>query len=683
MYDSSVHGELFIAKNILNQLSCLGSHIRKSMANVQRSANTSKVVSIETEDLTVDPVWRVPVLIKPKLNPPANEACESRISVPDEPPLASPERSPSPLGQSLWSLARPPDRSSPHENIRTKASQKDHTCLRRGRRPPRWKLEEDAISRKLKTSTKLAHKGQQTLSLDKTEKASEQMGQGIKMKHIDGVQSASAKSSSPCSSLSKMTEPGLPTPVTESINTTISMRIFPAMDTSTELLNDGTPLQSSHNHQSKMEEKRRRAAHARRAYQSRGTSRQVPVPTSRLLRLADLETALPHRELPGLDQDKVDGAWPDSRTAGAAKEHLSPRCTKRGRRIEAPNPTVIQESRTEASLTIASPKPISSCTGRRVKSFAYTPQLRNARQTPRAQSFNCPGATVAKISNGNLLVVDNPPKSLSAEIESENSQPVPIAPESSNKDIDKIEDTRFSTHNTQEMCLREVSVMIVRQDNSYDSTTSDVLNAQSSGKRVSLTQGDIPTSTSNPPARRGRSQRSKAVLESHISQEALSTSCEFELVPQCENQLLDAKCTRTPALATGQFRDSEVKHSEPEISRKSLSSSPDPMTMSTQQSRGKSRISPTSKQLRKSIIRKRRRKPVTGKRVTKSIRTADSPSLTSMLGRFSDDELCHTPAADNTALTNTPPATPTMSSIARQCGLAGHKCDRALCLTCN
>ena len=105
-YDSNVHGDLFINRNILDQLSRLAPHIRKSIANVKRSSTTSLVVSIETEDLTVDPKWRVPVILQQKPEEKVDEVVEASEPVEAEPVIQScdPERSQSPEGVSLWAL---------------------------------------------------------------------------------------------------------------------------------------------------------------------------------------------------------------------------------------------------------------------------------------------------------------------------------------------------------------------------------------------------------------------------------------------------------------------------------------------------------------------------------------------------------------------------------------------------
>ncbi|MCJ1242811.1 hypothetical protein MMC30_000006 [Trapelia coarctata] len=105
-YDNSVHGDLFINRTILDQLSRLGPHIRKSIANVKRSAATSLVVSIETEDLTVDPKWRLPVILQQKPDEEVDKVVEASEAVEADPmiPECDPERSPSPEGVSLWAL---------------------------------------------------------------------------------------------------------------------------------------------------------------------------------------------------------------------------------------------------------------------------------------------------------------------------------------------------------------------------------------------------------------------------------------------------------------------------------------------------------------------------------------------------------------------------------------------------
>jgi len=109
-YDTNVHGDLFINRTILNQLSRLGPHIRKSIANVKRSAATSVVVSIETEDLTVDPKWRVPVVLQQTPDEEVENAVGSSevVEADSKIPECDPERSPSPEGVSLWALDNMP-----------------------------------------------------------------------------------------------------------------------------------------------------------------------------------------------------------------------------------------------------------------------------------------------------------------------------------------------------------------------------------------------------------------------------------------------------------------------------------------------------------------------------------------------------------------------------------------------
>lgn len=105
-YDTNVHGDLFINRTILKQLSRLGPHIRKSIANVKRSAATSVVVSVETEDLTVDPKWRVPVVLQQSPDEEVETAVGSSeiVEADSKIPECDPERSPSPEGVSLWAL---------------------------------------------------------------------------------------------------------------------------------------------------------------------------------------------------------------------------------------------------------------------------------------------------------------------------------------------------------------------------------------------------------------------------------------------------------------------------------------------------------------------------------------------------------------------------------------------------
>ena len=133
-YDNKVHGELYINRNVLDQLSRLGPHIRKSIAHVKRTAATSKIISIETEDLSVDPKWRAPVLLRQ--DPDANiaEVVEpQQIVLECDPEL---ERSPSPEGRSLWAL-------------------RDSPPSRKGAGQSRWTAEEDSLLWKLKSGRKL------------------------------------------------------------------------------------------------------------------------------------------------------------------------------------------------------------------------------------------------------------------------------------------------------------------------------------------------------------------------------------------------------------------------------------------------------------------------------------------------------------------------------------------------
>ena len=265
-YDSSVHGELFIAKNILSQLSCLGPHIRKSIAYVQRSANTSKVVSVETEDLTVDPVWRVPVVLHPNLSTPSKESCERQKSVSEGSRLASPERSPSPVGRSLWSLDRPVSRSSPYEIVGAKDPKNNPTFLRKGRRPPKWTVKEDAMLRKLRSTTKLTYQELETHFPDRTGKDLEQRWHNMKMNMNEDPQSTSAKSSFPRASLPNITKPEVSTPIIESISNIVSLQTSPTTDTVVEVTDSAIQPSSSHKDQNRKIRKQKRAEHARSAY---------------------------------------------------------------------------------------------------------------------------------------------------------------------------------------------------------------------------------------------------------------------------------------------------------------------------------------------------------------------------------------------------------------------------------
>ena len=147
-YNGDVHGELLIDTSILRQLSNLGPHIRKSIANVQRSATSAKVISIETEDLTIDPKWRVPVLLQKEPGPNVTETPEIiEVGQTD-----SPLRSPSPLNRSLWALETQfPIRKLPMVADKSPA-------LSEELRNVRWTPDEDLRLHRLKNSGKRRYK---------------------------------------------------------------------------------------------------------------------------------------------------------------------------------------------------------------------------------------------------------------------------------------------------------------------------------------------------------------------------------------------------------------------------------------------------------------------------------------------------------------------------------------------
>ncbi|MCJ1284929.1 hypothetical protein MMC26_004266 [Xylographa opegraphella] len=264
-YDSTVHGELLIARNILSQLSCLGPHIRKSIANVQQSANTSKVVSIETDDLTVDPVWRVPVLVRPQFGMPSEEPPQKQSSIPEEARPVSPARSPSPAGHSLWSLDMPVNRSSPYEIAGARESKNNHNFLRKGRRMPRLLDKEEPMLRTLGTATNSTYQEPKTHFSDMAGKGQEQRRQSVEVSASEDSQFSSAKSSSRFASLPKNGEPEISTPIIGTISTTVDIPTSPAKIISAEMT-ACQPL-SSHKSQGKRQGRQRRAEHARTAYQ--------------------------------------------------------------------------------------------------------------------------------------------------------------------------------------------------------------------------------------------------------------------------------------------------------------------------------------------------------------------------------------------------------------------------------
>ncbi|MCJ1387443.1 hypothetical protein MMC18_000286 [Xylographa bjoerkii] len=462
-YDSSVHGELFIPKNVLSQLSRLGPHIRKSIANVQRSSHTSKVVSIETEDLTVDPVWRVPVLVHPKLSTPSEEPHENEQCVPEEPPLASPERSPSPAGQSLWSLERPSDRSSPYENTGTKDFIKNQISQRKGRRPPRWTADEDAMLRKLKSTTKLTYQELETQFPDRTGKALEQRWHGMKMNIVDDSHITSAKSSSPCASLPRITELGLPGPVIESKSTTVNMQTSPATNTSAEMTDSAVLLLSSHEDEGILEGRQRRAEHARRAYQKLTS-----------------ENALKHNEIQDIDESQVNDPQVSSKDIEVAEECISTRRTKRGRRTKIRRPAMTKESPNDTTLTEASFEPSSSRTSRHMEALKDTSRLPKARRPKTTRTPGTPEVTASNYSTENPSITERPLETSLGDIESEKNKKHQAVHEPSSQDINTSTNSRNGRLEIRKTRFKEVSVIITRQDNREALASSTVLEPQSS-----------------------------------------------------------------------------------------------------------------------------------------------------------------------------------------------------------
>ncbi|MCJ1380869.1 hypothetical protein MMC17_003978 [Xylographa soralifera] len=666
-YDSSIHGELFIARNILSQLSCLGPHIRKSIANVQRSANTSKVVSIEIEDLTVDPVWRVPVLLHPKLSTPLEESGGGQQSDPEEPRLASPERSPSPVGQSLWSLDRPVDRSTSYENVGLRDYKNNNMFLRKGRRLLRWTEEEDAMLRKLRSTTKLTSQELETHFPDRTGRALEQRWHSMKMNVIEDSQFISAKSSSPCASLPKITKPEAPAPIIESLSHTVNIPTYIATDTSAKVANSAIPPLSSHKDQNIKEGKQRRAEHARSAYQK-----------------LSLEKPLKRSQIPDIDESQFNDLQASSRDPKIVEQRISLRRTKRAKIVEIRNPAISQESprdARDASLAEVFTPPTSSRIRRRTKASKDISQLRKARRSEKIRSPVFPVAA-SKSLNETKPIVDSLMKSSLADLESENNQQLPDICEPSSRDCKTNENNQLGTNEIWEMNSKEVSVVIVRQDHNNDEASSNIVETQSSEVLFRSTQYDSLTHMSSPPVRRRRSRRNMTGLQLHIGPTSLSTNRETQPEPYSEKAPLRADRDYTPASVVAHSHERKNRNSKVEKLREDLSSSPDLATIYTPQPRKNSRDLSTSKPLRESVSRKPRSKSVLSKRRTKSVSTAESPSLTSMLGEFSDDELSHTPNKGKISLSTTP-TTPTLSAKARRCGLPGYKCIRTLCLTCN
>ncbi|MCJ1435869.1 hypothetical protein MMC27_005245 [Xylographa pallens] len=659
-YDSSVHGELFIARNILSQLSCLGPHIRKSIAYVQRSANTSKVVSVETEDLTVDPVWRVPVILHPNLSTPSEETRERQKSVPEEPRLVSPERSPSPTGQSLWSLARPVSRSSPYEILGTRDSKNNHTFRRKGCQPPKWTVKEDVMLRKLRSTTKLTYQELETHFPDRTGKDLEQRWHNMKMNINEDSQSTSAKSSFPRASLLKVTKPEVPTPIIESIGSIVKLQTSPTTDTVVEVTDSAIQPSSIQRDQNRKIGKQERAEHARSAYQKLNS-----------------EKALKLSEIPDINEREA-----ISKESKLIEQQISPRHTKKAKKVEIRDPTISQETPIDARLTEVLIEPTSSRTSRRTKSSKDILRLRKAIRSRRTPSSVSPDVTASRSSDETLPSVDSLVISSLAEVESEHNQLFPHICEPSSQGSKTYENNQPGRHEIWEMSSKEVSVVIVRQDHSNDQISSSIVEAQSSEGVFRSTQRDSLTHVLSPPVRRGRPRRTVTGSQLHINPKSSSTNCETQPEPHSEEALLRAECGCTPASVIAHSHEREKWNPSVGRSRRDLSSSPDLATTSTPQFRENLKVLSSSKPLRESVSRKPRSKSISSKRRTKPVSAADSPCLTSMLGESSDDELSHILSKGKTSLT-TIPAAPTLSARARRCGLLGYKCDHTHCLTCN
>ncbi|MCJ1402496.1 hypothetical protein MMC11_005716 [Xylographa trunciseda] len=668
-YDSSVHGELFIARNILSQLSCLGPHIRKSIANIQRTANTSKVLSIETEDLTVDPVWRVPLLIRPKLSTPSAESSESQKSIPEQPPLASPERSPSPVGQSLWSLNTPPDRSSLQEKVRAKDCKSNRLSLGKGRRPPRWTVEEDAVLRNLKSTTKLTYQELETRFPGRTDKALEQRWYGMKPNFIGDSQFIPTKSSSPYETLPQIKEPELPVPIMESIIETASIQTSPVTNITAEISVSTVPLSMSISHNTRGVKKgnRRRAEHARRAY---------PKISS--------EKPSKHREGQHLDKRQADNPQASIKSTKISEEHLSPRVTERAGRTEIGSPAIIKKSSIDGRLTVASFEPISSRISKRTGTYKDTSQLPKVRRPKKTQGPVSPEVTASWCSNETPFIGDKLSKNSLVDIGSSNdlgnNRRLPDVRKPSSQDTKTNKNSRLETNEFQGKSFKEISVIIPQRDNSNDPTSPNVVCSQSSEVQPRSTHRDSPTPVSNPRARRGRPRKTIAASKPHNDPESLSMNNEVQPRPSPKIDSLPTEQGYIPWSQEAQSQERDNRDSNGDAPKRHPSSSPD---LAAPSSRGNLRVPTSSKPVRKSISSRLRSNTMSAKRSTKPTSTADSPSLTSMLGYFSDDELSNIRVIGKILLTTTPLITPAVSAKARRCGLSGYRCDRALCLTCN
>ncbi|MCJ1320254.1 hypothetical protein MMC15_005592 [Xylographa vitiligo] len=680
-YDSSVHGKLFIARNILSQLSCLGPHIRKSIANVQRSANTSKVVSVETEDLTVDPTWRVPVLLHPKLSTPSEEPCERPEPVLEEPQLDSPERSPSPVGKSLWSLDRPVSRSSPFEIVGARDSKDNRTLLRKGRRPPRWTLKEDKMLRKLRSTTKLTDQELETHLPGRADKDLEQRRHSMKMNVTEDAQCTFATSSIPCASLPKTTKPEVPAPIIGSISNAVNIQISPNTNTNVEVINSAIQRLPGHKNQNIKEGKHERAEHARRAYRKTCEWCYVCLSIARLLQLAALEKTSKRSEIPDIQKSDINYLQVSDNNAQKLEQRTSRR-TKKAKKVEIRKSAISQEPPTDVSLTEISIEPTSSRISGRIKASKAIIQMPRARRSRKTQSPLSPAFTVSKSLNGTQPAVDRLLKSLLADIDSENNQRFPDVCELSSRDNKSDRNNQIGRHEMGKMSSKEVCVVIVRQDHNNDQSLTNIVEDQASEALFRSTQPESLNHASSPQARRGRPRRNWTGSQQHIGLKSSPRNHEIQPEPHSEKASLRTERGYNPASVCALSHEHQNRNSKMEKSRNDLSSSPDLASTTTPQSRENLKVLSSSKPLGESVSRKLRGKSVSGQRNAKPVPTADSPSLPSILGEFSDDELSHTRKRGKSSLTTIPTTLP-LSARTRRCGLPGYKCGRTLCLTCN
>ncbi|MCJ1478783.1 hypothetical protein MMC13_007467 [Lambiella insularis] len=630
LHNSAVHGELFITRNILSQLSRLGPHIQRSIANVQRSANSSKVVSIETEDLNTDPMWRVPVLLQTssssRLDEPSTEQSVEDLQ------LDSPQRSPSPLGQSLWSL-RPPSYSSKRY------------------RHKKLNLEDDIKLQARQSTGELRSRDLKTQSSGRTLSAIQKVCEDLRpsQNSISPMISATTEVLQPyplgknplCSSMSVKASSS----VSESLASTPSSRKGPEV-----MVRDPDLSLSSQDSLHLSKSKNRLAARAQTTYQETRTEKMAtPVEIGRAGSRRPLKTRGNNHRKRGTGNPQRTN---NRETPGVASLTVMPSPTEPG-----DNSGLVEHGKAYASAVKVAPENDSGVIRRRAQlkdPVFFTPDVNDlmADKSKTATSARPP-------QTGNLGYQHQVPK-LRERVSpdpSQNELHVSGCPLALDLDCEATGKPR-SGHVMVEICSG-----VLRQGEAQ-ACAPDSPNERN--KDHSIKQ--------NVPRRRG----SRRILAARSPLGGIRTSSKGLTRSKhsvSENVQQSVECSD----GSGKTVTSSQVHRRSRTIYGSLSSSPDPMAGSAEDLyQNVTRPSPMSKVQAKTTGVIRERKSISNQCVRNSVLASCNISLSSIIGESSDDEL----SIGSTTKGAPQISTPLKPVSARACGAPRYKCDRSLCLTC-